>query len=891
MKVTLNWLKQYVEFNWPPEELAERLTMIGIEVEGVKKLGGELDGVVVAQVVTKDKHPNADKLTVCRVNDGRGERQIVCGAQNFKAGDKVPLIFPGYSLPAKPGEPPFMIKVGKIRGVESHGMMCSPQELGLGDLVEGLLILREDAKVGQPFAEYLGRTGSDVVYDLEITPNRPDLNSVIGIAREISAVTGNPLNPVGTRSTASVTSSEENGTRWNASLPGSGAVRAEDLVAVRIEDAELCPRYAARVVRGVKIAPSPDWLKSTLEKVGIRSINNVVDVTNYVMLEVGQPLHAFDYHLLQSRAGVPPASVVQSGVGVPPAGYAGVSPAEHHATRNTQHASRPTIVVRRAVEGEKFKTLDGQERTLTSQMLLIADETKAVALAGVMGGQNSEINLNTADVLIESACFKPQNIRATSKKLDLRTESSYRYERGADIGICDWASRRAAQLILETAGGTLAQGVVDAYPKPFEPRQIALRHPQTDAVLGVAVPVEQQIECLQRLGLEIATAAGIAPSTGVPTPHTTVFRVPSFRVDLKREIDLIEEVARLYGVDKIPATAPRGAVGANPYDAVHDQLAEARRILTGLGLFEAQGQTLISDAAGKLMAGDALAPLSNPLSSDMNVLRPSLLPGLLDALRHNLSRKTYDVALFELGRVFLVAQASPPAGSPGVPPAGVRNSTPATREERRIAIALTGQRHPLFWSGNDREAKFDLYDLKGLLEEFLEQFGLRGLTYARRPDSTALFLESATVHLGRFQLGEFGLLQPPLARQYDLRDAVLLAELNLDLLLARRNTAKSFRPLPAFPAIRRDVAMILPEATTHEAVLQVVKQAKSANLETAELFDVFRGKNVPPAQKSVAYAFTYRHAERTLTDAEVNAAHEKLVAQLKQRLHAVVRES
>jgi phenylalanyl-tRNA synthetase beta chain len=300
-------------------------------------------------------------------------------------------------------------------------------------------------------------------------------------------------------------------------------------------------------------------------------------------------------------------------------------------------------------------------------------------------------------------------------------------------------------------------------------------------------------------------------------------------------------------------------------------LAEARRILTGLGLFEAQGQTLISDAAAKLVSEGPLVPLSNPLSSDMNVLRPSLLPGLLDALRHNVSRKTYDVALFEVGRVFLQADAQ-------------------RCEERRVAIALTGQRQPLFWSGAEREAKFDLHDLKGLLEEFLEQFGVRGMNYVRRADSTGLFLESATVHLGRFQLGEFGQLLPPLVKQYDLRDAVLLAELNLDLLLARRNTSKSFRPLPPFPAIRRDVAMILPELTTHEAILQIVKQAKPANLETVDLFDVFRGKNVPPGQKSMAYAFTYRHAERTLTDAEVNAAHEKLVALLKQRLQAAVRE-
>ena len=811
MKVTFNWLKQYVEFDWSPAELAERLTMLGLEVENVQKLEGEFEGVVVAQVVTKDKHPNADKLNVCRVNDGQGERQIVCGAQNFKAGDKVPLILPGFSLPAKPGEAPLLIKVGKIRGVESLGMMCAPQELGLGDEVSGLLILREDARVGQPFSEYLGRSGTDMVYDLEITPNRPDLNSVIGIAREISAVTGNPLR------LPEVNLTEASG-------------RVADAVAVRIEDAELCPRYTARVIRGVKVAASPDWLRHALEKVGVRSINNVVDVTNYVMLETGQPLHAFDYHLLAKSAA--------NGL--------------------------PTIVIRPAAEGEKFITLDGQERALTRQMLLIADETKAVALAGVMGGQNSEINPNTVDVLIESACFKPQNIRATSRKLDLRTESSYRYERGADIGICDWASQRAAQLILATAGGKLARGLVDAWPQPFAPRQITLRHAQCDAVLGVAIPAAQQTQFLQRLALKVE--AGPAGE-----PPATTFGVPSFRVDLKREIDLIEEVARLYGVDKIPATPPRGAVGAHPHDAVHDQLANVRRILTGLGLYEAQGQTLVSDVVARLTHGSALVPLSNPLSSDMNVLRPSLLPGLLAALRHNVSRKINDLALFEVGRVFLESEGQ-------------------RREERRVALALTGQRHPLFWSGEEREARFDISDLKGLLEEFLEQFGVRGMNYVRRPESTALFLESATVPLGRFQLGEFGLLQPSLARQHDLRDAVLLAELNLDLLLARRNPNKSFRPLPAFPAIRRDIAMILPAATTHESILQVIKQAKPANLEAVELFDVFRGKNVPAGQKSMAYAFTYRHADRTLTDAEVNAVHDKLVVHLKQRLQATVRE-
>ncbi len=823
MKITLNWVKHYVEFDWTPEELAERLTMLGIEVEGMEKLGGEFEGIVVAQVVTCDKHPNADKLSVCRVNDGKGERQVVCGAHNFKAGDKVPLIFPGSTLPPKHGEAPVTIKVGKIRGVESHGMLCSPQELGLGGDVEGLLVLPPDARVGQPFAEHLGRSGSDIVYDLEITPNRPELNSVIGIAREISAVTGNPL-------------------RLPEIAPHPEAVShspsAADLVGVRIDDAELCPRYTARVVRGVQIRRSPDWLRHTLEAVGVRSINNVVDVTNYVMLEVGQPLHAFDYHLL-----------AKTGDG---------------------DAARPTIVVRRAAQGEKFMTLDGQERTLTSQMLLIADETKAVALAGIMGGQNSEINLNTADVLIESAYFKPQNIRATSKKLDLRTESSYRFERGADPGICDWASRRAAQLMLETAGGTLAEGAVDAYPTPVEARQVTLRPHKVNELLGIELRPEQIESYLVSLELNVPSRKP-RPVDSPAAPEPITFRIPTFRPDLKREADLIEEVARLHGVDKIPATAPRGAIGANSFDRIHDELADARRILTALGLNEAQGQTLISDTAARLAASEGLVPLANPLSSDMNVLRPSLLPGLLDALRHNLSHKNYDLALFELGRVFTRRDGQ-------------------MAEGRRIAVALTGQRQPVFWSGAERDAKFDIFDLKGVLEEFFDHFGLRGVNYVRREQGTSLFVESATIHLGRFLVGQLGQLLPTLARQYDLRDPVLLAEVDLDVILARRNTSKSFRPLPAFPPIRRDVAMLVPEATTHDSVLQVVRQAKPANLETVELFDVFRGKNVPPGQKSMAYGFVYRSPERTLTDAEANAAQAKLVEQLRHKLQAVIRE-
>jgi phenylalanyl-tRNA synthetase beta chain len=809
MKITFNWLKQYIDFPWTPQELGERLTFLGLEVEGMQVLSGEFAGIVVAQVITREKHPNADKLSLCRVNDGSGERQIVCGAQNFKAGDKVPLILPGQTLPPKPGVGPVTIKTGKIRGCESQGMLCSPQELGLGDSVEGLLILREDAPAGQPFAEYLGRPAGDVVYDLEITPNRPDWNSVIGIAREVSALTGHPLRLP------------------DAQIPAEqlAGEKTENVLTVRLEVPELCPRYTARLVRGVKIGPSPPWLRSALEKTGLRSINNVVDVTNFVMLETGQPLHAFDFSLLSAGS-----------------------------------ASRPSIVIRRAASGEKFTTLDGKERTLNDQMLLIADETKGLALAGIMGGQNSEINFQTVDVLLESACFQPQNIRATSRKLELRTDSSYRFERGADVEACEWASRRAAQLILQTAWGRLLHPPIDAYPAPVSPKEMRLRCDKTNALLGVKIPAETQAQFLQSLGLECTDAT-------VPA-----FRIPTFRVDLKREVDLIEEIGRLYGVEKIPATPPRGALGANAFDAIHDQIAEARRILAGLGLLEAQGQTLIATADAKRAVGTPPAALQNPLSSDMNVLRPSLLPGLLEALRHNASHKNPDAALFEIGRVFV------PGGE-------------NFKEERRVAIALMGRRWPAFWSGAERDVKYDIYDLKGLLEEFLGNFGLRGVSCLRREDAGTLFLESASIQLGKLALGEMGCLSPAVRKHYDLREAVFLAELNLDLLLARANPVKSFKPLPAYPPIRRDVAMLVPDTTTHDAVLNVVKQARPQNLDQTELFDVFHGQNVPAGQKSMAYAFTYRNAERTLTDAEVNSAHEKLVAQLKQSLSATVRDA
>jgi phenylalanyl-tRNA synthetase beta chain len=810
MKVTLNWLKDYVDFEWSPEELGERLTMLGIEVEGIEKQSGEFEKVVVAQILSSEKHPNADKLSVCRVNDGTGERQIVCGAKNYKVEDKVPLALPGCSLPSEPGQPAFTIKVSKMRGVESQGMMCSAKELGLAADAEGLLILPADAKTGQPLAEHLGRSGGDVIYDLEITPNRPDLNSVIGIAREISALTGNPL-------------------RLPELNLAPSPKATSKFLRVEIQDPELCPRYVARIARSVNVGPSPAWLKNRLERVGIRSISNVVDITNFVMLETGQPLHAFDWHLLDQEA---------DGI--------------------------RSVVIRRASDGEKFTTLDGKERSLTGNALLIADQHKGIALAGIMGGQNTEINDQTHEVLIESANFKPQNIRATSKRLDLRTDSSYRFERGADIGICDWASRRAAQLIQQLAGGEVLGDAIDAYPNPQSPRVITLRARKVDELLGIQIPAAEQVRLLTGLEFKVSAASG----------SECKVESPSFRVDIKREADLIEEIARMHGIDRIPSTPPRGAIGSNPFDLVYDQYARARGLLNACGLSEAQGQTLISDEAVKDLLGldalEHLVRLENPLSSDMNVLRPSLIPGLLDSLRHNLHHGNGTLRIFEIGRVF---------GKNG----------DEVREERRVAMALTGNRSPDFWSGAERNAKLDIYDLKGVLEELFEQIGTRGAQWVRNEPSPALYVESATVLVGKHPAGQLGQLHPLIARKYDLRDAVLLAEFNLDFLLQRRAAGRSYKPVAAFPAIRRDLAMLVNEAVMHDQVLATVKSAKAANLESTVLFDIYRGKGIPEGRKSVAYAFTYRNGERTLTENEVNAAHEKVVAQLKDQLNAEIR--
>ena len=797
MKISYNWLKQYVEFDWSPQQLAQKLTMCGIEVEGIESLGANFDKIVVAQILSSDKHPNADRLSVCRVTDGATERQIVCGAKNYKVGDKVPLALAGAVLPGD-----FKIKVGKLRGVESQGMMCSEKELGIADDAEGLLILDPATRLGAPIADVLG--GGDTVYDLEITPNRPDLLSIIGIAREVSALTGNliKLPDVG--------------------FTGDGDP-VETLAKVRVEDAALCPRYTARVVRGVKIGPSPAWLKTLLEKLGIRSINNVVDVTNFVLLESGQPLHAFDYNLLAGHE----------------------------------------IVVRRAQKGEHLTTLDEKDRVLDEQMLVIADAQKGVALAGVMGGRQSEINDGTVDVLLESAYFVPTNIRSTSKRTGLGSESSYRFERGADVGICDWASRRAIALIQQLAGGRVARGVIDTLAAPVQPRRLACRFSRVNQLIGVEVPVEAVKRALTNLGLAIV---------GESTDRIEV-DVPTFRVDLQREVDLIEEVGRIHGLDKIPSVVSRAEPATSKADIAYDRLHIVRQILNGAGYEEAVNQTLVAPPTAALtpLPSDLTQmKLQNPLNEDLSILRPSLLPGLLQNLRTNVARQTLDVRLFEIGRVFAARGGKP-------------------HERRSLALAATGGRAPNAWEADTLAAKADYYDVKGAVEALLARLKVPAVEFVPQQTPGGLFAQWAQVKAGNKALGEIGVLQEKIGREFDLRDPVALAELDLEEVLAAARWSKAYRPLAQCPSVQRDVALVLDAATTHEQVMAVFSRCRKNLVESIRLFDIFSGKTIPSGKKSMAYSLTYRAADRTLTDAEVNKAHAEIVARLKTELQCEVR--
>ncbi|UCC66666.1 MAG: phenylalanine--tRNA ligase subunit beta [Deltaproteobacteria bacterium] len=793
MRVSLNWLKEYVDFDLTPSELAELLTMAGLEVEGIEEVSPDLKGVVVAQIASISPHPKANRLSLCRVRVGEEVYPIVCGARNMKEGDKVALALVGAELPQG-----VRIKRTKIRGEFSEGMMCSEAELGLSSSSEGIMILPPEALVGVPLTDFL--TGRDHILEVSLTPNRGDCLSMIGMAREVAALTGG---------------------RFHTPTPQLREIeeRVDDLVRVSVPDADLCPRYAARLITGVKIGPSSFWLRTRLERAGVRSINNVVDVTNYVMLEYGQPLHAFDFDRLEGTE----------------------------------------VVVQRAGEGDTFVTLDGVERLLDRDTLMICDAVTPVAIAGIMGGLNSEIRDDTSRVLLESAYFSPEGTRRTSKALGLQTESSYRFERGVDFEGVLPASLRASALIAELAAGEVVQGVIDCYPAPIPRPEIRLRLAKVSALLGVRLEGREVKEILRRLLMEIKVGKG----------EEWVICPPTYRGDISREIDLIEEIGRIKGYDLIPVQIPK--VWILPFKKRKEEELEERvkKVLIGLGFYEVITYSFISPQslqALRLSSNDRrLRPLTllNPLTEEQSVMRTTLLPGLLETAKYNLSHKNRDMKMFELREVYY------PTDGGKLP-----------EERRSLAGLVMGAFAGGGWNISPKEV--DFYDVKGCVERLLFDLGIPSPAFSFGEDISYLHPHKAgVIELDGEWVGVLGELHPEVANAYGLPSGVYIFEFDLPLLLDQYLKERKFIPIPRFPSVARDVSVMVDEGVSAEEIAEIIRGVGSKFMERVEVFDCYHGDPIPPGQKGLAFRIRYRSPERTLTDEEVNGFHREVLEKLR----------
>ena len=785
MKFSVNWLREFVELPPSVEELAELLTLAGIEIEGIEKRGANFDKVVVAQITASAQHPNADRLSVCQVDDGSGQtRQIVCGAKNYQVGDKVPLALAGAVLAND-----LKIKPSKLRGVESQGMLCSPSELGLSEESDGLLILSPDAKIGEPIASLFPE---DTILDVEITPNRGDLLSHFGLAREIAALIGSSR-------------CDDRGRRSAPSLP-----KARD--GVKISAPEQCPFYSARRIENVTVGPSPQWLRSKLEAVGLRSINNIVDISNFVMLELGQPTHAFDSDKLKGE-----------------------------------------IAVRLAREGEKFLALDGKTYTLTSRDLVIADQERVVGIGGVMGGEETGVTASTKNVLLEAAYFLPSSVRRTARTLNLPSDASYRFERRVDPAMVLPASQRATELIRELAAGNPSAEIATSGAVPEPPPDVLLRYEKCIDLIGISVPQERVAQILEGFGLKKARAG----------EDETSWHIPSFRFDLQREADLIEEVVRVFGIENVPVRYRSQFTTESVADRIYDFESALRQRLVARGLFEVRTSALIPRQAG-LFAQNALE-LRNPLSEDHVALRPTLLSGLIDVLARNVRNGAPSIRLFELGRVFSPRDAA---------------------EKRNLGLIYSGDLTSAAHWHSASGRKLDLFDLKGVIETI----GVAVLSF-QRSERPGLSL-TTDVFSGSINIGFIGQLSAADVQAIGASAPVFVAEIEIrpDLIAAERGT---FREIEKFPAVTRDIAMIVPEDLSHEKVLATIVGANEPLLASIELFDVFsggEGQNFGAGKKSLAYALTYRDKTRTLTNDEITVVHAKIRERLQRELGVELRE-
>lgn len=788
MKVPVCWLKDYVTFEDSIEGLADKLTFCGIEVEGIETIGANIPGVVVGQAVAIEQHPNADKLRLVTVAYGAAEPiQIVCGAPNVVEGGKFPFAPEGTTLPGG-----FTLKKAKIRGIESRGMLCAKDELGLGDDHSGLWELDADLELGTPVQSLLGEP--ETVFDLEITPNRPDCLSIIGVAREIATLYNTTLN----RPAISISECDTD---------------VNDLTSVDLQDADNCRRYTARVAQGVTVAASPEWMKKRLELAGLRPINNLVDITNFVLLETGHPLHAFDKTLLAEER----------------------------------------IVIRKAIDGELLTTLDKEERKLDSEMVMICDGEKPVAIGGVMGGGNSEIRDTTHTVLLEAASFFAPNIRATSKKLGLSTDASYRFQRGVDPAGVEWASQRACSLMCELAGAQIAKGSIDVYPEPVQQTVIDCNWDSICNLIGVTIPIERMKSIFSDLEFEVVDDDG----------KNAKVKIPTYRLDMERQVDLTEEIARMFGVDNIPANLPKATLVEDFSNSRVSAILTLRNALVGLGAFEIMNYTLTSSPLLDLVNPDNKAQreeLPHPISMDQSVMRTSLIPQLIESLGRNNSRQQREVTFFEIGRTF--------------------NRVPKRDipiEQDRVSIGMMGPvgRGPLAKTAPVREQEMFVW-MKGFIEKLLINQKIDKVRFKQQDHPEFANGRAITITIGKRMIGRMGLVNAQIAKEYRFSGPVAAAELNLDALIANVFQISKVNEVAVYPSMDRDFAFVVDTGFKNDQIINLINQKAPKELESVALFDIYEGKNIGTGKKSLAYAFTYRAKDRTLTDEEVNGWHEAI---------------
>ncbi|PKK83298.1 MAG: phenylalanine--tRNA ligase subunit beta [candidate division Zixibacteria bacterium HGW-Zixibacteria-1] len=790
MQVPYSWIKELADIPWSAEELANRLTLSGAEAEVERLFGSEFDNICIGKIVELEPIEGTDHLKKAIVDSGDEKLQVVCGAPNAASGQKVVLAKIGAVL--KEG---FKIKKAKLRGVESNGMICSERELGISDDHNGIIVLDDDAPIGAPALDYLNL--QDPVIELDLTPNRPDMLSAIGVARDCACLAGTKLK------------------RPEYTLE-EAAEKTADFIKVSIDDPDACPRYAARVIRNVKIGPSPWWIKRKLILCGIRPISNVVDITNLVMMEYGHPLHAFDYNLFD----------------------------------------RKEILVRRAQEAEEFTTLDGKPHVLDPYILLITDGEKGVAAAGVMGGLETEVSEKTTDILLEAAYFNPITIRKSRIKLGLISESSTRFEKGADPNVVPAAINRAAYLMNKYAGGEVLAGIVDCYAKKINPVEIELRPERVNAFLGTMIPVERMVKILRDLEYTVSGE------------ETLKVLAPTHATDVTREVDLIEEIIRIEGYESIPFIDRNSGplVAATRIDDLFR--AGVRHVMTGQGFDETYSSGLADARLLAQITGDQpQLQILNPIAEDLSVLQNSVIYSLLKSISHNLSRRNIDLRLFELGKGFL----------PGEP----------HQEMEQLGMAISGSTSA-DWYAKPRQYEF--YDLKGAVDALI--LGCRLPQFEFVANDSGLYVEGLSFVLRHNEiiLGHAGMIRPDIAKAFDIKQNVYTALFEFDKIMNLRGDISSFKPLPRYPASPKDMAMVVDDEIRMGDIMAEIRRAGGPLLEDVRLFDLYRGKQVPEGKKSLAFAMVYRSDKGNLENKEVIDLHNKIADHLKKCFNVEIRE-